>query len=92
MDADQVYSEMKMILSQFDLIYSDNPYWEQRWLSPLGDFNVEIRDIQDLISQHNKERWNETLEEKFRINNLTHHRADHDALTLSLAVYKLQDL
>jgi len=90
-DADQVYAEMKMMLSRFDVIYSDNPYWERRWLSHLGDFNVEIHDIQDLIPQQNKESWKETLEEQFQINNLTHHRADHDALALSLAVYKLQN-
>lgn len=87
-DASQVYA----VLSQFDVIYSDNSYWERRWLSHLGDFNLEIRDVQELISQHKKCYWREILEEQFRVNNLTRRRADHDALALSLAVYDLQNL
>jgi len=92
MDVDQVYVEMKSLLDQFDVIYSDNPYWERVWLSHLGDFNLDIRDIQELIPQHNKWCWKENLEKQFQANNLTHHRADHDALALSLAVYDLQNL
>ena len=90
-DADQVCAEIRQALLEQTVIYSDNPYWEQMWLSRLGDFNLEIRDVQELIPSDNKSFWQKSLEKQFGTYSLTQHRADHDALALALAISDLQD-
>lgn len=90
-DAAQVYLEMCEALAGFEAIYSDNPYWERKWLSCLGKFNQEIRDVTELIPPYKKPLFKESLESVFHAHKLIPHRSDHDALALSLAVYDLQN-
>ena len=90
-DTTQVYDEMRGLLVGIDVIYSDNPHWEQRWLACLGPFDLEIRNIQELLPKHNQHLLKQTFEKQFQAHKLIPHRADHDALALSLAVYHLQN-
>jgi hypothetical protein len=91
LDVDHVYDEMNRTLAGFDVVYSDNPSWESRWLSHLGRFNVEIKDIQQLIPSHHKGLWKTIFEQQFQKHLLVHHRADHDALALALTIQHTQN-
>ncbi len=90
-DISQVDRQMRDVLSDINIVYSDNPYWETIWLSRIGQFNLEIRDVRELIPAFDRKYWKLSLEKQFRTHNLTHHRADHDALALALTVYELQN-
>ncbi len=89
-DASQVYVEMLEILRGHDTVYSDNPYWETRWLNTLGNFPIVIRDIKELIPQNSHHLFKEVLYNQFQLYKLIPHRADHDALAISMAVSHLR--
>lgn len=91
LDVQLVYDEMKRVLAGFDVIYSDNPYWESRWLSQLGRFDVEVKDIQQLIPCHHKDSWKTIFEQQFQKHLLVRHRADHDALALAFTAGHTQN-
>lgn len=89
--ASQVYKEMKAILADLPCIYSDNPYWEKRWLRCLGLFDLEILDIRELVPISARADWQACVERQFKTNNLVRHRADHDAYALALAAHTLKE-
>lgn len=91
MDTQHVYEELNCALTGFDAVYSDNPYWEFRWLSQLGKFNIEIKDVELLIPPAHKNSWKTTFEQQFQKHNLVQHRADHDALALALSIEHLRN-
>lgn len=89
MAALQVYEEMKAVLGTTQALYSDNPYWEKRWLSCLGVFAIEVRDIRELLPELSQPYWAECLATQFKVHELTRHRADHDAYAMYMAVNAL---
>lgn len=88
-DANVVYQEVRKILEGESTVYSDNPYWERRWLSALGHFDVEVADVKALIPDEHQSHWQEVFQEQYQKHNLTPHRADHDALAISLTLQQL---
>jgi hypothetical protein len=90
-DVQRVYEEMIRALAGFEVVYSDNPYWESRWLTQLGHFGLEVKDIQQLIPSHHKDSWKTVFEQQFQKHLLVHHRADHDALALALTLHHTQN-
>lgn len=91
LEVQRVYDEIMQALVGYDAVYSDNPYWESRWLSQIGSFDVEIKDIQRLIPSHHKESWKTIFEQQFQKHFLMPHRADHDALALALTYHHTQN-
>jgi hypothetical protein len=91
-DASQVYDEMKSLLCNSPIVYSDNPYWESRWLGCLGKFDCEVRDIRELFPKSLHDHFSVCLENQLVVNKLTRHRADHDANALFFAVSELRRL
>lgn len=89
-DALIVYAELKAALFGCEVIYSDNPYWEARWLRCLGQFDCEIRDVRDLVPATSSAVWSTNLDHQFASHDLTRHRADHDAYALYLSVSQLR--
>ena len=90
LDVKHVYNEMNHALAGFDVVYSDNPDWESRWLSQLGHFDVEVKDVSQLIPHHYKSSWKAIFEQQFKEHLLERHRADHDALALALTLQHIQ--
>lgn len=88
----QVSSEFRAALQSVSCLYSDNPYWEKRWLACLGSFDVEIRNIRELLPSHTHDQWHACLEHQFVAERLTRHRADHDAYAIALTVHQLQKI
>lgn len=88
-EANQVSQELQTILMQEPVIYSDNPYWEQKWLNCLGQFSQEIRDIHTLIPTCEPVTVKAVRVGFFEELQLTPHRADHDALALGLTIHKM---
>lgn len=88
--AHQVYAEITEKLNGHEVIYSDAPAWESLWLQRLGAFNLRIADIGELIGSNQREGFSTELARTFANNNLTQHRADHDALAIALTVEKLR--
>lgn len=91
-DTQHVCEEINHVLAGFEVVYSDNAYWESRWLTQLGSFSLEIKDVQQLIPCHHKDTWKSIFEQQFNEHNLVRHRADHDALALALTVQLTQNL
>lgn len=89
MPADQVYSQIGELLDGVPIIYSDNPYWESRWLRCLGKFDCEILDIREFIPVATRQEWLMALEQTFEVSQLIRHRADHDAYAMYLTVLLL---
>lgn len=85
----QVYAEIAEKLSGYEVIYSDAPAWEGLWLQRLGAFNLRIADIGELIGNDRREGFSNELAKTVANNNLTQHRADHDALAIALTIEKL---
>ena len=90
--ATEVFKQMAELLNDVPTIYSDNPYWESRWLQCLGKFACEVRDIRELIPSETRQDWADSLEQTFTINQLRRHRADHDAYAMYLTVLRLSGL
>ena len=72
------------------IVYSDNPYWESRWLNCLGEFGCEVRDIRELLATSEHANFSACLKHQFLVHRLTRHRADHDAYAMYMAVSKLR--
>ena len=89
MPADEVYAQIGELLNGVPVIYSDNPYWESRWLCCLGKFNCEILDIRELIPVATRQEWPTALGQSFEVSRLIRHRADHDAYAMYLTVLRL---
>jgi len=85
----QVYAEMMDKLVGYGVIYSDAPEWESLWLRRLGPFHFRVADIGELIGKKQREGFSGELAKTFTTHKLTQHRADHDALAISLTVKKL---
>lgn len=92
LSASQVTEEMKMLLRNHPIIYSDNPHWESRWLRCLGTFDCEVRDIRELLTASLHASFPTYLDRQFAIHGLTRHRADHDAYAMYLAVSELRGM
>ena len=75
LDVLRVYEEMIHALAGFEVVYSDNPYWESRWLAQLGRFGLEIEDIRQLIPSYYKDSWKTIFAQQFQKHLLVHHRA-----------------
>lgn len=88
-DANVVYQEVRKILEGVSTVYSDNPYWERRWLNALGHFEVEVADVKALVPDEHQSHWQEVFQKQYQKHNLTPHRADHDALAISLTLQQL---
>jgi hypothetical protein len=86
----QVIEEMKSLLSNNPIVYSDNPYWESRWLRCLGMFDCEVRDIRELLASSLQANFSACLKHQFLMHQLTQHRADHDAYAMYMAVSELR--
>lgn len=89
LSASQVAEEIKLLLRNNPIVYSDNPYWESRWLRCLGEFDCEIRDIRELIATSLHASFSACFEHQFVVHQLTQHRADHDAYAMYKAVSEL---
>lgn len=89
MPADEVYAQIGELLNGVPIIYSDNPYWESRWLRCLGKFDCEIQDIRELIPVATRQEWPMSLGQTFEVSKLIRHRADHDAYAMYLTVLRL---
>lgn len=85
-DVSVVYYELKTLLGGAPVIYSDNPYWESRWLRCLGKFDCEVRHIHELLPASAQLSWAVCLDHQFKLQRLTRHRADHDAYAIHLAL------
>lgn len=81
--AHQVYAEMIGRLIGHQVIYSDTPEWEGLWLRRLGVFKLRVADIGELIGKYQRDGFSSELANTFASNNLTQHRADHDALAIA---------
>jgi hypothetical protein len=86
--ADQVFLEMSEVLTNHNIIYSDAPDWESLWLSRLGQFNIEIESIFNLIDVA-KETFSNEMILSLQSNHLVPHRADHDAIAIALTIKKM---
>lgn len=91
-EQDEVLREIHEALRGITTTYSDNPYWERRWLSQLGELDVEVQDIKELVPTELHAEWKDVMQAQFKIYNLMPHRADHDALAISLALKSLTEL
>lgn len=85
-----MYAEIRSALGGARCVYSDNPYWERRWLACLGPVDVEVIDIRELVRVSLRMEWDSSLKQQFDINKLSRHRADHDAYALALTVAHLR--
>lgn len=92
MPAAEVFKQMAELLKDVPSIYSDNPYWESRWLKCLGKFACEVQDIRELIPGETDQHWADSLAQTFTANQLRRHRADHDAYAMYLTVLRLSEL
>lgn len=86
----QVADEMQSLLRNSPIVYSDNPYWETRWLRCLGNFHCDVRDLRELIPNSSHAHFSTCMEQQFAIHGFTRHRADHDAYAMHLAVLELR--
>lgn len=86
----QVADEMQSLLRNSPIVYSDNPYWEARWLRCLGNFHCDTRDIRELLPSSSHAHFSSCMEQQFALHRLTRHRADHDAYAMYLAVSELR--
>lgn len=91
-DASQVYHEMKSLLCNSPIIYSDNPYWESRWLGCLGKFDCEVKDIRELLITSLHANFSACFAHQFTKHRLIRHRADHDAYAMCLSILELREL
>lgn len=89
MPADQVFAEIMEVLIKHTVIYSDAPSWEAMWLRRLGKADISIENISHLIGG-NKEAFSNQLIDNFKLHQLTHHKADHDALAIAITIKQLQ--
>lgn len=85
--ANQVFDEIVNVLVDHNVIYSDAPDWESMWLSRLGKVNFKIESIDKLIGS-NQNVFATELAAIFKLHQLIHHRADHDAIAIALTVNK----
>lgn len=92
LSASQVTEEMKMLLRNIPIVYSDKPHWESRWLRCLGTFDCEVKDIRELLTASLHASFSICLDRQFTIHGLTRHRADHDAYAMYLAVSELRGM
>ena len=90
LSASQVAKELAVLLHNNPIVYSDNPYWESRWLNCLGEFGCEVRDIRELLATSEHANFSACLKHQFLVHRLTRHRADHDAYAMYMAVSKLR--
>lgn len=65
-EVDAVYKELRSILNRYKSVYSDNAYWEARWLKMLGAFDIEIEDVRKLIPVEHLSQWKDTFQEHFQ--------------------------
>ncbi|HSX50755.1 MAG TPA: hypothetical protein VLF09_07355 [Cellvibrio sp.] len=91
MDHDEVLRELQEALQEINIIYSDNPYWERRWLRQLGELDVEVQDIKGLIPTQLHAKWKDVMQTQIKIHNFIPHRADHDALAISFTLKSLTE-
>lgn len=70
------------------VIYSDAPAWERLWAQRLGEFNIRIADIGELVGSNLRDKFSSELSKTFVTRKLKQHRADHDALAIALTVKK----
>ena len=84
-----MYAELIDKLVGYQVIYSDAPEWESIGLRRLGAFNIRIADISELIGIDQRASFFTELANTFASHNLTQHRADHDALAITLTVKKI---
>jgi hypothetical protein len=88
--ADQVYKQMASKLLGHQVVYSHAPEWESLWLGRLGSFSLRVDDIREMIGEGARHDFSAELTKIFAAYKLTHHRADHDALAIALAVKSLR--
>lgn len=90
-DADAVFREIVDLVGVSDL-YSDNPYWENFWLSVLGKHSIEFKNIFGLAPSLTMDELFLMRDDVLVDSRLTPHRADHDALAWALTIKTVRDI
>jgi hypothetical protein len=89
-ESNQVTEEIRQLLGTESILYSDNPFWENLWLSRLGICNIQISDAYDLVYPGNEGKVESILEATFKQYDLTRHNAIDDAIALTLTIKQLR--
>jgi len=90
LQADQVFDELMTALNGHECVYSDAPLWERLWMSRLGQTDKIIMEVKELIPNCTVDLFKLTLSKNFENHKLIRHKANHDALAISITVRDLR--
>lgn len=80
-----VASLIEYTLKKYSCVYSDNPYYEEKWARKLN-LEIEFRDARELLKSDQQEKLRSYATLIMKEKNLIHHCAVHDALALSYLI------